>query len=378
MNNKIYLSSPHIGDSEQTYVKEAFLTNWIAPVGPNIDQFEESISNYIDPDLKSCVLSSGTSSIHLALKLLNVKRDDIVLVQSFTFCGTTNPVSYVGANIIFVDSEKTTWNMCPISLENAIKDNLDKPIKAIIPVHLYGMPYQVDEIKNISIKYGIPVIEDSAEALGSSYKSIKCGAFGDISVLSFNGNKIITTSGGGALVSNKTEYINKAKFLSTQAIESAAHYQHSEIGYNYRMSNVLAGIGIGQMEVLEERVKQRRYNNKKYREFFKSIEGIEFQTEPSSDFYSNYWLTAILINPELTGGINREDLRFALEKENIESRPLWKPMHLQPVYKGKQFYGDGVCEKLFKNGLCLPSGSNLTDLEFERIFNVLEKVFKKI
>ena len=377
MNNKIYLSSPHIGDSEQTYVKEAFLTNWIAPIGPNIDQFEKSISNYIESDVKSCALSSGTAAIHLSLELLNVKKDDFVLVQSFTFCGTTNPVSYIGANIIFVDSEKTTWNMCPISLEKAIKDNLDKPIKAIIPVHLYGMPYQVDEIKKISIKYSIPVIEDSAEALGSSYKSIKCGAFGDISVLSFNGNKIITTSGGGALVSKNTEYVNKAKFLSTQARDSAVHYQHSEIGYNYRMSNVLAGIGIGQMEVLDKRVHQRRRNNHRYRQFFEDIPGITFQTEPSNDFFSNYWLTAIIIEPELTGGITREDVRIAFENENIESRPLWKPMHLQPVYKGTQFYGEGVCEKLFKNGLCLPSGSNLTNHEFERIFKVLKKIFKK-
>ncbi|MDC6478949.1 DegT/DnrJ/EryC1/StrS family aminotransferase [Flavobacteriaceae bacterium] len=377
MNNKIYLSSPHIGDTEQKYVKEAFSTNWIAPIGPNVDRFEKSISNYIEPDVKSCVLSSGTAAIHLALKLLNVKRDDFVLVQSFTFCGTTNPVSYIGANIIFVDSEKTTWNMCPISLENAIKDNLDKPIKAIIPVHLYGMPYQVDEIKNISIKYGIPVIEDSAEALGSSYKSIKCGAFGDISVLSFNGNKIITTSGGGAIVSNNTEYVNKAKFLSTQARDSAAHYQHSEIGYNYRMSNVLAGIGIGQMEVLDKRVQQRRRNNHRYRQFFKDIPGIKLQTEPSNDFFSNYWLTAIIIEPELTGGITREDVRIAFENKNIESRPLWKPMHLQPVYRGTKFYGEGVCEEFFEKGLCLPSSSSLEIQDFERIFDVLTKTLMK-
>ena len=377
MKSKIWLSTPHIGENEIKYVNEAFSSNWISPVGPNIDKFENVISDYLANNVKTCALSSGTAAIHLSLKLLNVKKDDFVLVQSFTFCGTTNPVSYIGANIIFVDSEKITWNMCPISLEKAIKDNLDKPIKAIIPVHLYGMPYQVDEIKKISIKYSIPVIEDSAEALGSSYKSIKCGAFGDFSVLSFNGNKIITTSGGGALVSKNTEYVNKAKFLSTQARDSAAHYQHSEIGYNYRMSNVLAGIGIGQMEVLDKRVHQRRRNNHRYRQFFIEIPGITLQTEPSNDFFSNYWLTAIIIEPELTGGITREDVRIAFENENIESRPLWKPMHLQPVYKGTQFYGEGVCEKLFKNGLCLPSGSNLTNHEFERIFKVLKKIFKK-
>ena len=377
MKSKIWLSTPHIGENEIKYVNEAFSSNWISPVGPNIDKFENVISDYLVNNVKTCALSSGTAAIHLSLELLNVKKDDFVLVQSFTFCGTTNPVSYIGANIIFVDSEKTTWNMCPISLEKAIKDNLDKPIKAIIPVHLYGMPYQVDEIKKISIKYSIPVIEDSAEALGSSYKNIKCGAFGDISALSFNGNKIITTSGGGALVSNNAEYVNKAKFLSTQARDSAVHYQHSEIGYNYRMSNVLAGIGIGQMEVLDKRVHQRRRNNHRYRQFFEDIPGITFQTEPSNDFFSNYWLTAIIIEPELTGGITREDVRIAFENENIESRPLWKPMHLQPVYKGTQFYGEGVCEKLFKNGLCLPSGSNLTNHEFERIFKVLKKIFKK-
>ena len=377
MKSKIWLSTPHIGENEIKYVNEAFSSNWISPVGPNIDKFENVISDYLANNVKTCALSSGTAAIHLSLELLNVKKDDFVLVQSFTFCGTTNPVSYIGANIIFVDSEKITWNMCPISLEKAIKDNLDKPIKAIIPVHLYGMPYQVDEIKKISIKYSIPVIEDSAEALGSSYKSIKCGAFGDISVLSFNGNKIITTSGGGALVSKNTEYVNKAKFLSTQARDSAVHYQHSEIGYNYRMSNVLAGIGIGQMEVLDKRVHQRRRNNHRYSQFFEDIPGITFQTEPSNDFFSNYWLTAIIIEPELTGGITREDVRIAFENENIESRPLWKPMHLQPVYKGTQFYGEGVCEKLFKNGLCLPSGSNLTNHEFERIFKVLKKIFKK-
>ena len=375
MNNRIYLSSPHIGDNEINYVKSAFESNWIAPVGPNIENFEKSISSFLG-EINTSVLSSGTSALHLALIILGVKNGDIVLVQSFTFCGSTSPIKYVGATPVFIDSEKDTWNMCPEALEKALKKH-GSNVKAIIPVHLYGMPYNEDQITMLSKKYSVPIIEDAAEALGSKYGGNYCGTFGEISALSFNGNKIITTSGGGALVSKNIEYVNKAKFLSTQARDNAVHYQHSEIGFNYRMSNVLAGIGIGQIEVLEERVKQRRYNNKKYRDFFKDIEGVEFQTEPSSDYYSNYWLTSILINPELTGGINREDLRIALEKENIESRPLWKPMHLQPIYKGSEFYGGGVCEKLFENGLCLPSGSNLISIEFERIFKVLERVFKK-
>lgn len=375
MNEKIYLSSPHIGENEINYVKKAFETNWIAPIGPNIENFEKSISRFLG-GINTCVLSSGTSVLHLALVMLGIKKEDIVLVQSFTFCGSTNPIKYVGATPVFIDSEKDTWNMCPEALEKALKKYGEK-VKAIIPVHLYGMPYKIDQITMLSKKYSVPVIEDAAEALGSKYRENYCGTFGEISALSFNGNKIITTSGGGALVSKNIEYINKAKFLSTQARDNAVHYQHSEIGFNYRMSNVLAGIGIGQMEVLEERVNQRRLNNKLYRDFFKDIEGVKFQTEPSSDYYSNYWLTSILINPELKRGIDGEDLRIALEKENIESRPLWKPMHLQPVYKGAQFYGNGVCEKLFQNGLCLPSGSNLTSLDFERIFRVLEKVFKK-
>ncbi len=373
MNEKIYLSSPHMGENEIKYVEKAFETNWIAPVGPNIENFEKSLSFFLG-EINTCVLSSGTSAIQLALIMLGVKKDDFVLVQSFTFCGSTNPIKYVGATPVFIDSEKDTWNMCPVALEKAL-NKYGGNVKAIIPVHLYGMPYNLDQITMLSKKYSVPIIEDAAEALGSKYGENYCGTFGEISALSFNGNKIITTSGGGALVSKKIEYINKAKFLSTQARDNAVHYEHSEIGYNYRMSNVLAGIGIGQMEVLEERVKQRRFNNNNYRNFFKDIEGVEFQTEPSSDYYSNYWLTAILINPELTGGINREVVRIALEKENIESRPLWKPMHLQPVFKGTKFFGKGVCEKLFENGLCLPSGSNLTSHEFERIFEALSKIF---
>jgi dTDP-4-amino-4,6-dideoxygalactose transaminase len=376
--NKIWLSSPHMGGNEEKFVKEAFDTNWVAPLGPNVNGFEKDISNYLNPqqEMETAALTSGTAALHLALKMLNVSVGDVVMVQSFTFCGTTNPVSYEGAEIVFIDSEIETWNMCPIALKDALEQYKNKKIKAIMPVNLYGMPAKMDEIQTIADEYGIPVIEDAAESLGSIYKGQKCGTFGEMAALSFNGNKIITTSGGGALVSKNENYIVQARYLATQARDQAPHYQHSQIGYNYRMSNIVAGIGRGQMEVIDERVAQRRANNKKYREFFKGISGVTFQTEPSSDYYSNYWLTAILIDPHLTNGVTREIVRLKLDAENIESRPLWKPMHLQPVYKGAKFFGKGVCEKLFENGLCLPSGSNLTDGEFERIFTVLTAIFK--
>lgn len=374
---KIWLSSPHLGGSELKYVNEAFETNWIAPLGPNVNGFEQDISNYFGnpTQIQTAVLTSGTAALHLALRLLNVGKDDIVLVQSFTFCGTTNPVTYQGAELVFIDSELDTWNMCPIALQEALEKY--KSVKAIMPVHLYGMPAKMNEIQEIAEHYGIPVIEDAAEALGSHYKGQNCGTFGEMAALSFNGNKIITTSGGGALVSNNKEYIDQARFLATQARDDAPHYQHSQIGFNYRMSNIVAGIGRGQMEVLDQRVAQRRANNLRYREFFSDVDGITFQTEPSSDYFSNYWLTAILIDPAKTGGITREDVRLALDAKNIESRPLWKPMHLQPVYEGSKFFGSGVCERLFELGLCLPSGSNLTEDEFVRIFEVLTRIFKK-
>jgi dTDP-4-amino-4,6-dideoxygalactose transaminase len=381
MNKKIWLSSPHMGGREQQYVNEAFETNWIAPLGPHVNGFEDSISSYLskkDEELYATALTSGTAAIHLALVMLGVKTGDYVLCQSFTFCGTTNPIRYQGATPIMVDSEKDTWNMCPIALKEAIEGCIvgGKKPKAIMPVHLYGMPAKMDEINAIAESYGIPVVEDAAEALGSMLCGRACGSLATLSILSFNGNKIITTSGGGAVVSNQIEYADKARFLSTQARDNAPHYQHSQIGYNYRMSNVVAGIGRGQMEVLDLRVAQRRANNQRYREFFYGIAGVSFQNEPSDAYYSNYWLTAILIDPEITG-ITREDVRLALETENIEARPLWKPMHLQPVFDGCKFYGNGVCEELFENGLCLPSGSNLREDEFERIFGVLDRIFKK-
>jgi dTDP-4-amino-4,6-dideoxygalactose transaminase len=378
-NSKIWLSSPHMGGTEQKYVNEAFYTNWVAPLGPNVNCFETNISTYLSSqeEIHAAALTSGTAALHLALKILGIGIGDVVMVQSFTFCGTTNPVSYQGAEIVFIDSELDTWNICPIALQEALEKYKHKSVKAIMPVHLYGMPAKMDEIQNIANQYGVPVIEDAAEALGSRYKAQNCGTFGELAALSFNGNKIITTSGGGALVSKNKDYINQARFLATQARDNAPHYQHSQIGYNYRMSNIVAGIGRGQMEVLDERVTQRRANNQRYREFFTGVEGITFQTEPNSDYFSNYWLTAILIDPAFTGGISREDVRLMLDKENIESRPLWKPMHLQPVYEGSKFFGSGVCEQLFEQGLCLPSGSNLNEDEFKRIFNALGKIFKR-
>jgi dTDP-4-amino-4,6-dideoxygalactose transaminase len=376
-SKKIWLSSPHMGGTEEKYVKEAFITNWVAPLGPNVNQFEAAISESLSTSkpYHTAALTSGTAALHLALRMLDVVAGDVVMVQSFTFCGTTNPVTYQGAEIVFIDSEPDTWNMCPEPLEQAMADYKGKKVKAIMPVHLYGMPAKMDQIQAIADQYQVPVIEDAAEALGSTLNGQACGTFGLMSALSFNGNKIITTSGGGALVSNQKEYIDRARFLATQARDEAPHYQHSQIGYNYRMSNMVAGIGRGQMEVLAERVQQRRANNQRYREFFKDIKGITFQTEPDASYFSNYWLTAILIDPALTGGISREDVRLALEAENIESRPLWKPMHLQPVYEGTKFYGTGVCEKLFEKGLCLPSGSNLTEEEFDRILEALSKIF---
>jgi len=377
MRNKIRLSTPHMGGAEQKYVTEAFDTNWIAPLGPNVDQFESDISQLFSStqEYHTALLISGTAALHLALRMLNVESGAVVMVQSFTFCGTTNPVTYQGAEIVFIDSEPDTWNMCPESLAQAMADYQGKNIKAIMPVHLYGMPAKMDQIQAIADQYQVPVIEDAAEALGSTFKGNACGTFGLMSALSFNGNKIITTSGGGALVSKHKDYIDQARFLATQARDEAPHYQHSQIGYNYRMSNIIAGIGRGQMEVLNQRVKQRRANNQLYRDFFKDIVGVTFQTEPNSSYFSNYWLTAILIDPALSGGINREDVRLALDADNIESRPLWKPMHMQPVYEGTKFYGSGVCENLFEQGLCLPSGSNLTQEEFDRIFSVLSAIF---
>ena len=373
MNSKIYLSSPHMGGSEQKYIQDAFDTNWIAPLGPNVNGFEESLENYLGNDNYVAALSSGTAALHLALILLGVKRGDEVICQSMTFSASANPIVYQGATPVFVDSEIDTWNMCPNYLKETIKDRISKGIKpkAIIAVHLYGMPYKVDEIKAVSEKYNIPIIEDAAEALGSSYNNQKCGTFGDISILSFNGNKIITTSGGGALVSKEKKIKEKAIFLATQARDEAPYYQHSEIGYNYRMSNICAGIGRGQMEVLDHHVELRREMNLFYKEIFDTKKGISVFTEPSEEYRSNHWLSCITVDDSVTG-FSSEDIRIALFKDNIEARPLWKPMHLQPVFKNSPYYGETISEELFNKGLCLPSGSNLTINEKERVKNALK------
>lgn len=377
-NNKIWLSSPHMGGNEQQFVNEAFETNWVAPLGPNVTGFENDLETYLVANSNVAVLSSGTAAIHLGLILLGVKTGDEVLCQSFTFSASANPIIYQGATPIFIDSEPDTWNICPIALESAIIDRITKgkKPKAIIAVHLYGMPFKVDEILSLSKKYEIPVLEDSAEALGSTYKGKKCGTFGDIGVLSFNGNKIITTSSGGALVTKTKELKDKAVFLATQARDNAPHYQHSEIGYNYRLSNICAGIGRGQMQVLDDRVEARRKMHQFYVDYFQEIVGIEVFSEPNIDFFSNNWLSAITVNPNKLNGKNRENLRLHLEKENIESRPLWKPMHLQPVFNNYPYYGSNVCEKLFENGLCLPSGSNLSEKDKSRIIQSFDSFFK--
>jgi dTDP-4-amino-4,6-dideoxygalactose transaminase len=372
VEDKIWLSSPHMGGTEQKFVQEAFHTNWVAPLGPNVTGFENDLQNYLNQNVFVGALSSGTAAIHLALQILGVKNNDEVLCQSFTFCATANPIVYQGATPIFIDSEQETWNMCPIALENAIKERikLGKKPKAILVVHLYGMPAKMEEIIAIAKLYQIPIIEDSAEALGSTYKKQKCGTFGTFGILSFNGNKIITTSGGGALVSKDKSFIEKAIFLATQARDHAPHYQHSEIGYNYRMSNISAGIGRGQMEVLDKHIALRRKANQFYVHYF-SNKKVTVLQEPSFDFFSNYWLTGVLLeNYE-----QREALRLHFEKHNIETRPLWKPMHLQPVFKDFPYYGNAVCEDLFAKGLCLPSGSNLTDLQFKRIKETLDSFF---
>ncbi len=381
MKNKIWLSSPHIGNNELQYVNEAFETNWIAPLGPHVNAFEQGLQ--LETKTKhAAALSSGTSAIHLALILLDVKAGDTVFCQSITFSASANPIAYQGAIPVFIDSEEDTWNMDPTLLKNALeeaKQNGKLP-KAIIPVHLYGMPAKMDEIISIANEYGVPVIEDAAEALGSSIDNKPCGSFGEFGVLSFNGNKIITTSGGGALLSENADMIEKARFLATQARDAAPHYQHSHIGYNYRMSNVLAGIGRGQLEVLKDRVAARRNNFERYKQYFSKHNNagfnIQFQEEPTG-YYSNRWLTCILIDPSINKGLTREEIRLAMDEENIETRPLWKPMHQQPIFATSKNYLNGVSDKLFENGLCLPSGSNLTEEEFERIFECLDKIFTK-
>jgi len=375
-DKKIWLSSPHMSGSEQKYIQQAFDENYIAPLGSNLTGFEKELGDYLGVN-NVAMLTSGTSAIHTALLVLGITAGDEVITPSFTFAAGVNPVVYQNATPIIVDSDSKSWNISPELLEQAINDRIkkgNKP-KAIIIVHLYGMPAKLDEIMQIANKYKIPVIEDAAEALGSKYNNQKCGTFGDMSIVSFNGNKIITSSGGGALISKNSKHIEYAKFLATQAKDNAPHYQHSQIGYNYRMSNVVAGIGRGQLEVINERVEQRRNNFLRYKEFFKDYPYIKVLEEPNDKFYSNHWLTTITIEPN-DKNIDRELLRIELEKQNIETRPLWKPMHLQPVFEKYPAYLNGVSEDLFNRGLCLPSGSNLTDDDFNRIFDSLKAILK--
>ena len=374
MKPKIWLSSPHMGGTEQNYVQEAFDTNWIAPLGPNVTGFETDLETYIGNNKKVACLSSGTAAIHLALVQLGVQREDEVICQTFTFCGSANPITYLGAKPIFVDSEEQTWNMCPNYLEEAIKDRIakGKTPKAIIIVHLYGMPSQIDQLLEVANKYNIPIIEDAAEALGSIYKGKKCGTFGAYSILSFNGNKIITTSGGGALVCNTEQEKKQTIFFATQARDNAPHYEHTKIGYNYRMSNISAGIGRGQMEVLDKHIDLRRHVNQLYQGLFKDVEGVEVQQEPNSDYHSNFWLSCILIHDNAS--FTKAQFQEAMNAENIETRPLWKPMHLQPVFKDLPYYGSKVSETLFEKGICLPSGSNLTEEDLNRISKTLKSI----
>jgi dTDP-4-amino-4,6-dideoxygalactose transaminase len=366
MSSKIWLSSPHMGGNEMKFIQEAYDTNWVAPLGPNVNEFEKELAKYLNA-MGVAVLNSGTAAIHLALIILGIKQGDEVICSSFTFSASANPIMYQCATPVFIDSETDTWNMDPELLETAIKDRIKKgqKPKAIILVHLYGMPARTNEILEISKRYEIPIIEDAAEALGSKYYNASCGTFGLMGILSFNGNKIITTSGGGALVSNNSEYIERAKFLATQARDKAPHYQHSVVGYNYRMSNIVAGIGRGQLEVIENRILARRENNKFYRRLLSDYDFISFQNEPEGH-YSNYWLTTIIVEDN-NYGVTSEKLRLLMELENIETRPFWKPMHLQPVFKGYPAYLNGVSERLFNHGLCLPSGSNLSVEEKDRI-----------
>lgn len=379
MNKKrIFLSLSQQSGFEQKYIQKALDNNWITSGGPNVNDFEETLENYLADDSFVTALNSGTSAIHLALILLGVKEGDEVICQSLTFSASANPVLYQGAIPVFVDSEPDTWNICPDNLEIAIQDRIKKgkKPKAIIAVHLYGNPYKVDEIHTIADRYEIPVIEDSAEALGSSYKGKKCGTFGTFGILSFNGNKIITTSSGGALISNSQTSKEKAIFYATQAKDEAVHYQHSEIGYNYRMSNICAGIGLGQIEILERNIDARREINRFYKSIFRDIDEIELFQTVNNDCFSNYWLSTILVQSNTKKNINRESLRLAFENANIECRPIWKPMHLQPVFADYPYYGNSVAEDLFEKGLCLSSGSNLTIEDKNRIKKVIITFFK--
>ena len=373
MESRIFLSFPHLGGTEMNWIEEAFKGSWVVPLGPNVDEFEKRLSRYLEaPDVVA--VSAGTAAIHMAMVMLGVGPGDEVICQSFTFAASANPVTYQGAKPVFVDSEPDTWNMDPAALEEAIIERhsaTGRYPKAIVPVHLYGMPARMDEILEIASRYGIPVIEDAAEALGSEYKGKKCGTLGKYGALSFNGNKIITTSGGGAVICPDSEAAKRVLFYVTQARENRPYYYHEHIGFNYRMSNISAGIGCGQMDVLAEHVERRRAIHRLYSEAFKGSDRITVHENPTDDFNSNFWLTTVLIDDA-----DPEQLRQAMNSRNIETRWLWRPMHMQPVYADAPYYGGNTAESLFSRGLCLPSGSNLTDSDIERVVTTLKSVLK--
>ena len=370
MTERIFLSSPHMSGNEKSYIDYAFDSNWIAPLGPNVDGFEKEIAEYAQVK-DAAATSSGTAAIHLALELLEVGKDDTVFCSSLTFIASANPILYTGATPVFIDSEESTWNMSPVALEKALKDaeQKGKLPKAVIIVHLYGQSAMLDELMAICERYGVPIVEDAAESLGSYYKGQPSGSFGKFSIFSFNGNKIITTSGGGMLISNDVEALKRARFLATQARDQAVHYQHSVVGYNYRLSNILAGVGRAQLEVLDERVLARRTVFNRYVETLGSIEGLDFMPE-LEDTYGNRWLTTLTLNPEKIS-VTPGEIIEALAEENIEARPVWKPLHLQPLFEGNDFYAHSdeeiISEKLFERGLCLPSGSNMTEEQQSRV-----------
>jgi len=379
MDKRIYLCLAHMSGKEQDFIKEAFDTNWVVPLGPNVNAFEEELKHFVGRNKEVVALSAGTAAIHLALIQLGVQAGDEVICQSFTFCASANPVNYQGATPVFVDSEEDTWNMSPTLLEEAVRDRIaktGKKPKAIIPVHLYGMPAKIDEICAIAARYDIPVLEDAAEALGSEFMGRKCGTFGQFGVLSFNGNKMITTSGGGALIVPNEEAKKKTMFYATQAREPFPYYQHEKIGYNYRMSNICAGIGRGQMTVLNEHIAHHRRIHQLYKQAFADVDGIELKSNPDERFNANYWLSTILIDKNVTG-FDYEELRIALDAKGIETRPLWKPMHLQPIFANNPRYVDGTAERLFNKGLCIPAGPCVTDEDAAYIVREIKKCMKK-
>ena len=375
MSKRIYLASPHMSKEgyEQKYVKEAFDTNWIAPLGENVNKFEEELANYVGAK-HAAALSAGTAAIHMAFKALDVKKGDIVFWSDLTFSATANPIIYQNATPVFIDSEKETWNMDPKALEKAF-EKYPNP-KAVIVVHLYGIPAKIDEIKEICDKHNVPLVEDAAESLGATYKGKQTGTFGKYGIYSFNGNKIITTSGGGMLVSDDEERIAKVRFWSTQAREKARHYEHKEIGYNYRMSNIVAGIGRGQLKVLDERLAQKKHIYDTYKEGFKDISDIEMAPVPK-DSKPNFWLSVLTLKEN--SKVKPLDIMEALEKENIETRPVWKPMHMQPVFKDYDFIkveGEPVSTELFENGVCLPSDTKMSDVEQNRVIEIIKNLWK--